>query len=131
MPKYKVGQVFKTPDYRKLKIHGYREGNNLLHYVERGCVFESDLLATKGITKNNLRSGSKVLFPNGRYFTLIECFGVDSKKAKDRRWSYRDPVDVVMSDHELDQLQPEGVAYWSGAQRPQSALLRRLNTSHA
>lgn len=122
-PKFPIGQIFTDPDRRKLKIHGHGKGGKyLLHYVIERSIPESALLSTAGIKLSDLKPGRIVLFPSGKNMMLIERQRSARKGSSEGFWFYRDPVDVVMTEQELDELVPPAGWFYQGP--PKSALRR-------
>jgi len=122
--KFAIGHVFTDPDKRKLKIHGYCEGKYYLHYVIDRSISETALLATGAVKKDDLKIGNTVMFPNRREFILLERQRSATKGSSEGFWFYRDPADVVKTEHELQDLVPPDDWYWQGP--PKSPSRRAL-----
>lgn len=118
-----------SANQRTLRICGYSGSDYLLYEVIHRRMPESALLETKGVNKSDLVSGKTVLFPSGRYFTLLDRQVSGGKKLKEGWWSYRDPVDITKSERELDEYVADTRRDYKGcAPRTPTAPLTRLHS---
>ncbi|NDE68228.1 hypothetical protein EB052_01330, partial [bacterium] len=72
---------------------------------------------------SELKSGNIVLFPSGKNMKLIERQRSARRGSSEGYWFYRDPVDVVMTEQELEELIPPDGWYYQGP--PKSSARRR------